>query len=556
MTGLSEASRAAAHLLRAVWVRPWLGFAAVFAYALWQRWNMPWLPLATADTWGFLAPALCELAGEGFPQTNGRSFAYPLFLLLVLRATESFSAIAVAQHVLGLLSGVVWIWVFSLWVAWLPPAVRQRPWVWWLGAFALGQFLLGARTVVFETLLRPESIFPFLAFIQLGCTLAFIRTRWTPARSTWVVVAGATAVLGGVLCSSLKPSWGFAALIPPLVLLAGIVASGKPTKRLVSLVALVFGVGLVSFWQRGIPYATGWIADNQAKTFLPATLFTVHAGLVSQAMHEKSALGLLNADEIDFLKNLDRRLSESRDVVPRVYNLLPHDPDYLMYRSDALAELPVGANATTELRTEYLWSAYFEAWKTQPAGMMNKVWRQLIHAFSDAHQTLYRPAVPWRRNFESARTLMAQYRPPALTPELAADWDKLTDKCSALAYTEPERRRFAPDFPVWFHGFVLVVVLALLVVLGLLVFPAGRWIFPSQGDLLPSARVFGVIVVTHLGTVLTVALVHSFDIGRYMALLSPSQSLILATGSVLVAALLSAAYCDRSVRNTNYCAEV
>ena len=522
MTGLSEVSRAVAHLLRAVWIRPWVGFAAVFAFALWQRWNMPWLPLATADTWGFLAPALCELAGEGFPQTNGRSFAYPLFLLLVLRATESFSAIAVAQHVLGLLSGVVWIWVFSLWVAWLPLAVRHRPWVWWLGAFALAQFLLGARTVVFETLLRPESIFPFFAFLQLGCTLAFIRARWTLARSSWVVVAGASALLGGVLCSSLKPSWGFAALISPLVLLAGVVVSGKPAKRLASLVALVCGLGLVAFWQRGIPYATGWIADNQAKTFLPATLFTVHASHVSQAMHEKSALGLLNADEIDFLKNLDRRLSESREVVPRVYNLLPHDPDYLMYCSDALAELPVGPNATTEQRTEYLWSAYFEAWKAQPAGMVNKVWQQLIHAFS----------------------------------ELAADWDKLADKCSVLASTEPERRRFAPDFPVWFHGFVLVVVLALLVVLGLLVFPAGRWIFRSQGDLLPSARVFGVIVVTHLGTVLTVALVHSFDIGRYMALLSPSQSLILATGSVLVAALLSAAYCDHSVRNTNYCAEV
>jgi hypothetical protein len=42
--------------------------------------------------------------------------------------------------------------------------------------------------------------------------------------------------------------------------------------------------------------------------------------------------------------------------------------------------------------------------------------------------------------------------------------------------------------------------------------------------------------------VFTVAAVHSFDIIRYMALLSPSQSLLLGTGSALLVAFLSSAW--------------
>jgi hypothetical protein len=50
--------------------------------------------------------------------------------------------------------------------------------------------------------------------------------------------------------------------------------------------------------------------------------------------------------------------------------------------------------------------------------------------------------------------------------------------------------------------------------------------------------VFSIIVAMHLGAVMTVAIVHSFDIKRYLALLSPTQSLVLGAGSALLVALL------------------
>jgi hypothetical protein len=96
--------------------------------------------------------------------------------------------------------------------------------------------------------------------------------------------------------------------------------------------------------------------------------------------------------------------------------------------------------------------------------------------------------------------------------------------------------------PPWFHGIFLGCLIGFLTLAGLLVWPAGRLLFRSRPGLLPAARVFAVIVITHLGMVLTVAVVHSFDIERYLALLSPTQSLLLGTGCVLLAAFLSAAW--------------
>jgi len=533
--------------LGAVWARPWTGFAAVFACALWQRWHMPWLPLATADSWGFLGPALYELGGEGFRQTHGRSIAYPLFLLSVLRAAESFPAIAVIQHALGLASGLVWIWVFSLWTAWLPEAVRSRPWVWWIGVFALGLYLLGACTVVYETTLRPESIFPLFAFLQIGCTLTFLRARWAPESGGRAILFGSLSLLCAVVCVSLKPSWGFAAAVPVFALLLGIVARGQSSLRYASCLALACGVVLVVVWQKAVPWTTGWINDNASITFLPATLFTVHADLISKTMHEDAARGLLSGEEKDFLVHLDQRLAESRNTARPKYKVLGHDPDYLMYHSDTLTVLPGDADAVAEHSAEYFRAAYFSAWRAQPLGMLRKVGRQVWHAHRNAEATLHCASFAWRTHFENASGFSAVYRPPELPGRLAEGWRGLFAECEKLARSEASHRSFAPAMPIWFNRGFLSVLLAFFVAAGAFVLPVGGWFFrrPVLVDLAPAARIFSVIVITHLGMVVTVAVVHSFDIRRYLALLSPSLSLVLATGSGLLVAMLWVAWQSR-----------
>ena len=96
--------------------RPQIGFALllfVLGIAVWLRTLAPGIPISDPDTWGYLYPALSELAGKGFQQTHGRGIAYPLFLLGVLGFTGSFFSIVVAQHSIGILSGLLWWAVFG-----------------------------------------------------------------------------------------------------------------------------------------------------------------------------------------------------------------------------------------------------------------------------------------------------------------------------------------------------------------------------------------------------------------------------------------------------------
>src|SRR5438309_171463 len=87
----------------------WTLLALVFAGAIWQRFKLPLDPIADPDTWGYLSPALRKLTGAEFGHTNGRNFVYPAFLFLLLRVFGSFRAIAIAQHLLGLLAGAVFL---------------------------------------------------------------------------------------------------------------------------------------------------------------------------------------------------------------------------------------------------------------------------------------------------------------------------------------------------------------------------------------------------------------------------------------------------------------
>jgi hypothetical protein len=81
--------------------------AVILGWAAFQRFHLPAWPLADADTWGYLNPALSKLTGGAFQHTGGRNFVYPGFLFLVLGTFKSFGAITIVQHTLGLLTGIL-----------------------------------------------------------------------------------------------------------------------------------------------------------------------------------------------------------------------------------------------------------------------------------------------------------------------------------------------------------------------------------------------------------------------------------------------------------------
>src|SRR5262249_18810416 len=90
----------------------WALFAAVFIWAIWQRFSLPLVPIADGDAWGYLSPALRKLIGAKFGHTNGRNFLYPGFLYLILSVFADFRAITFVQHLLGLMAGALFFFTF------------------------------------------------------------------------------------------------------------------------------------------------------------------------------------------------------------------------------------------------------------------------------------------------------------------------------------------------------------------------------------------------------------------------------------------------------------
>jgi hypothetical protein len=510
----------------------------VLGIAIWLRSLAPGIPISDPDTWGYLYPALSELAGQGFQQTHGRGIVYPLFLLAVLKFTGSFFSIIFAQHIVGILSGLVWWAVWREWQKWLPTKLSGVFWVQSIGLVFVALYLWSANTIFYEQAIRPESIFPFLALVQIYFCMLYARAWWFGSSKWLIVMAGSLAMLSAPICVSAKPSWGFAAGVPFLLVAAGVFFKSSNHSLIIRGLTLAIGFSMVFLWLKLLPSALGWIPDERSKGFLPATLFTVHAPTISKAIHSRVQEGKSTPQEIVFLEKWDVRIKESSHLEKMSYQILNHDPDYLFYHSDAIANLPDAE--TAEKRRQYMFKAYFEAVINFPLDIARKIIKQLHVAHMDLTKTLYRRDYAVTRRFEGSIKSMDFYSLPAIDSKLVESYQKVREQSVEFLNVKDGKLKFGPSVNKFFTlgigpaflGFWMLSWPALAIFLII----KNKFQIKS---LIAATLAFGIFWATALGTTFTVAVVHSFDIDRYLHLLSVQHSMILAAAMVITIAWFS-----------------
>ena len=531
-------------LFAALWHRPWLGVVLVYIAAVWIRLSLPWLPLADADTWGYLNPALQALQGNGLVQTQTRDMAYPLFLRVVLGFTGNFASIAMVQHALGLLSGAVWLLAFGLFMSWLPLSAAGRAGGWWIAALCLAAFLCNPATISLEAQIRPEAVFPLFAIGQIASVLAMCRARWRGGDLRAVCITTFLSALLALVCVSLKPSWGFAAVVPFLV--AVFAAFARPTLTMPARAGILIAAALAPvIWNAVLPPIVRWVPEPTSGNFLAATLFTVHADIIARDMHRRADACKLDDAEAEFLQKLDARLSESRSQPKQAYPLLGHDADYLFYRSDLLVSLPgVSPESDKSAWAGYLRGAYLRAALSDPAAIAGKVWRQLANVFGDATESVFKPTVKWRNLFVGTNKSL-DHAPFPAGSELHIR--ESLEKVREIAASQPEKLTVSLAPPGWFLRGPVSWTLAVVIVLGGLAIVSLPFWKQACPAVVPGVLAFGVIWCSAFGAALTVAVVHSFDIDRYGMLLSSCNTLLIASGVTVLAALVhSRCTLDRS----------
>lgn len=507
--------------------------ALVFSLGLWFRLSVPAVPLFNPDSWGYLHPALSEMAGSGFQQTHGRGIAYPLFLLGVLSATEDFQSITLAQHAMGIFAGIVWWVAWMSWCSWLPSVRASAFWVQCIGIVFLASFLLNASTILHESAIRPEAIFPALALGQICLCLIYARARWGSHRPVMACLAGAFSVLLAFICLSVKPSWGFAATIPFGLLLLGVFGKGLKKSVLVRVAPLLLAGCLAASWFKLVPSAFGWMPEKSAGNFLPATLFSVHAPVIAKLVQKRIDEGSALPGEAEFLGSLERRIDESRKVSPPVYTILGHDPDYLMYRSGVLGEIS-GFVPPGEER-EYMFAAFRDAALFFPLESAGKVLRQMRTAFSDLSHTLYRNGYRYDLKLEKSIRLMDSSPLPDVGDVLEFSYSKVRAESADLLENSNGKASLGPGLngllariigPAFLGFWVIFWPLLAIAILS-------RHRRFGKFGLSAAVLAMGILWASCLGYALTVAVVHSFDINRYLHLMSAPQSLLLAASLVV-----------------------
>ena len=494
-----------------------IALAVILGLAAQLRFRLPLVPGADPDTWGYLHPAIGKLSGLGFAHTAGRNFIYPGLVYCLLALTGSFRAIVIAQHLLGMASGLLLWGCWRQWRAWFARPRLPAPVDALLGLGLVGFFEWSASVVEYEHTIRPEGIFPFFALLELSLQMAFLRAWFVDRRPARAAALAGGALFVAVLLDELKPSFGFAlgAAIAPVLAAAWLPwGQGRRSRwRLTGAVgAAVVAAGVLFWW----PEHRLSRADPMSTLFLPETLLTVHADIIADQMAADArddaptpyaARWLADAHAV-----LTPGLRHAAEPGCNPYPTLGFNPDILMFPRGSFCEWLDAQLDPAQLRS-FGFYYYRRAWERQPARMLAKVGRQL-GVFYSFHCPAFFPAEAFEvPNFYSDS--LAALRHPNYLPDLAR-WPPLRGYLDATRQLVDSRTYFPQ--PALMIDANLAAAVAALPLLGLLLAGlawAGFVKSPALTGLLAPGALLLLFYAFVFGNCLTIAFVHSMDVPRY-----------------------------------------
>jgi len=354
----------------------WAALLAIFGFATWQRFSLPLDPIADPDTWGYLSPALRKLAGAEFGHT-GRNFIYPGFLLLMLRASDDVRAITVAQHFLGLLAAGVLLLTWRRACVFLPNpriggAARSG-----LGLIAAALFLFAGDQIHFELKIRPEGVSAFLISVNLWLAIQVVASGLIEKRTTAATAYGSALVFSSILLASVKPTFVLAGILTVLPLAVFFLHGGRAGEKFALAGAAMITVALLVLPERLLSRN-----DENSRTFLPTTLFAMHANLIRDQMADDLQRGAPIPYPSEWLQHVQSALSSEiakSAAASRQYHVsLGFSPDYLIYHPTSIAAQlrnEFGGNITA-LCAFYRFY-YWRIWQHRPLLVLRKIAHQL-----------------------------------------------------------------------------------------------------------------------------------------------------------------------------------
>lgn len=355
----------------------WSAVGVIFAWAAWLRFRLPLDPIAVPDTWAYLSPALRKLTGAEFGHTYARNFIYPGFVYLLLRIFRDFRAITVTQHLLGLMAGGMLLVIWRRIRDFIPSARLPHPIHRCLGLLAAAIYMFSREPLCFEMDIRPEGICGFLISINLYFVIQFSACCFLEDRRTAAIPYGIAVVFTSILLASAKPSFGLTAIVALLPVVTFFFRRGRLRQKIVFCSGAAACAALLLLPEHFLSRN-----DEDSQTFLPITLFVIHANLIRDQMADDLEHNAKTPYPREWLGHvhalLSAEIAKSFDAWPRHYSTLGFDPDYLMYNQTSIAAQlhKEFGNKISALCTFYRFY-YWRIWQQRPLLVVKKIIRQM-----------------------------------------------------------------------------------------------------------------------------------------------------------------------------------
>jgi hypothetical protein len=361
----------------------WSWVAALFVWATWQRFALPLDPIADPDTWGYLAPALRKLVGAEFGHTYGRNFVYPAFIFSLLRAFGDFRAIVITQHLLGLLAGGMLLITWRRALVFVPDSRLSGAAHDGLGLLGATIFLLAGEPMRFEMQLRPEGVCAFLVSISLYLAIQFMACCFVEKRPGATVGYGIGATFTSLLLASAKPSFLFVAVVALLPIAVFFFRRGWFRQKIQLAAGAAVSAALLL-----VPEHFLSRTDEVSRTFLPISLFAVHANLIRDQLADDVKDGAEGPYPREWLRRvhevLSTEIAKSHAARPGYFWSLGFDPDYLMFEKNSIVvqlrrEFGNDVPALCDFYRYYYW----RVWRERPFLVIRKIQTQMSLFYSE-----------------------------------------------------------------------------------------------------------------------------------------------------------------------------
>lgn len=491
----------------------WAAVAVIFGWGAWQRFSLPLDPIADPDTWGYLAPALRKLLGAAFGHTDGRNFIYPGFVFLLLRVFGDFRALVIAQHLLGLVAGAMLLLTWCRVRVFAPASRLSRRTYDGMGLLAATIFLWTGEPMRFEMQLRPEGISAFLVSINLYLAIQFMARGFVEKRPWAAVGFGIGTAFTSVLLASAKPSFLLAAVLALLPVGIFFLGRGGFARKIALGAGAVLSAALL--W---LPEHVLSRPDEASVTFLPTTLFVVHANLIRDQMADD----LTHGSEIPYSRErltrihdaLETEIAKSSAARPGHYWSLGFDPDYLMYeRSSINVGLRQEFDNDVPALCAFYRYYYGRIWQRRPFQVLRKIQVQMSLFYSEMCPAYNREiSLALANAYAQGVNVLGRYSYPELWKSYPPAVEFM-DRTKLLAENAPIIRQRVPiRFPLSFLAGTYRPLLWIAVVLSAVAVVRPR--YRRRLGWLAALVLF--VYSYNAASCLEVAIVNSLEVRRYV----------------------------------------